>query len=64
MLQLLASRYTRDDFECMLTILTNGINSVCDGVCESCAFDRACADVMRVNTHIAGRLATEKTDSE
>ena len=57
MLQLLASRYTRDDFECMLTILTNGINSVC-------AFDRACADVMRVNTHIAGRLATEKADSK
>ena len=64
MLQLLASRYTREDFECMLAILTNGINSVCDGVCESCAFDRACADVMRVNTHIAGRLATEKSDSK
>ena len=64
MLQLLASCYTREDFECMLTILSNGINSVCDGVCESCAFDRACADVMRVNTHIAGRLATEKADSK
>ena len=64
MLQLLGSHYNREDYECMLTILSNGIDSVCDGVCETCAFDRACADVMRVNTHIAGRLATEKKDSE
>lgn len=48
MLQLLPGGYNKDDFDAMATILQAGIDTVCDGVCESCTFDRACADVMRV----------------
>ena len=48
MLQLLPGGYNKDDFDAMSTILQAGIDSVCDGVCESCTFDRACADVLRV----------------
>ena len=48
MLQLLPGGYNKDDFDAMATILQAGIFSVCDGVCESCTFDRACADVIRV----------------
>lgn len=48
MLQLLPGGYNKEDFDAMATILQVGIDTVCDGVCESCAFDRACADVLRV----------------
>lgn len=53
MLQLLPKGYNKDDFDAMATILQAGIDTVCGGVsvshgCESCTFDRACADVLRV----------------
>ena len=60
MLQLLSAGYTNEDFEAMCVILSHGIEAVCDNVCESCVFDRACADVMRVTTHINRRLNAEE----
>lgn len=57
MLQLLAANYTKEDFANMLQILELGLDAVCDGICESCTYDRACADVMRVNTHIATKIS-------
>lgn len=63
MLQLLPGGYNKDDFDAMATILQAGIDTVCDGVCESCTFDRACADVLRVAV-FAGQKANSYTNKD
>lgn len=63
MLQLLPGGYNKQDFDAMATILQRGIDSVCDGVCERCTFDRACADIMRVAV-FAGQKATRYDEKD
>ena len=60
MLSLLTGGYERDDLANLLDILQNGLESVCGGDCDSCRFDRQCADIMRLEVFISQRLEFDK----